>query len=154
MAKLQAFYTEATTQVAAMQAALGDAKARLRRAATHRCPTSVMLTLSHEQSIFKRAVEYFGEDGEALDPARSGGSEPERFFTKLNGFLQALRKARDDRQRVEHCLAADAAAASLSSPAPRSGEQHGEPRTPSDAPRPPELKMRSAPGPMRGETES
>ena len=127
VAKLQAFYAEATMQVASMQGALGEAKA-----------------------VFRRAVEYFGEDGDALDPARAGvsGAEPERFFTKINSFLLALRKAREDRLRVEHCLAADASSSASSNSGP--GPETGEPKTPANAPRPP-LKMRSAPGPSRGE---
>jgi len=118
-AKLQAFYDEATLQVKAMQEALAEAKAQ-----------------------FVRTVEWFGEDGAALDPAKVGASEPERFFGKLHSFLQALRKAKDDRLRVEHCH--------TQGDAPASG---ASPKTPADAPRPPALKMRSAPAPQRGETE-
>ena len=58
--------------------------------------------------MFRRAAEYFGEDGEATAAAKA--TEPERFFSKLLCFLVALKKAREDRLRVEHCLAADAAA--------------------------------------------
>ena len=112
-AKLQAFYSEATSQVQAMQTALGDAKAQ-----------------------FVRTMEFFGEDVKEV-----GGSEPERFFSKLHSFLLALRKAREDRRRVEHCAVGDEAADKQS------------PRTPADAERPPILKMRSAPAPQRGEEE-
>ena len=113
-AKLQAFYTEATSQVQAMQAALGEAKAQ-----------------------FVRTVEFFGEDVKEV-----GSNEPERFFSKLHSFLLALRKAREDRRRVEHCGVGGEAA----------GEKQS-PRTPADAERPPILKMRSAPAPQRGEEE-
>jgi hypothetical protein len=112
--------------------------------------------------MFRRAAEYFGEDGEAVSAAKA--QEPERFFSKLHGFLQALRKAREDRLRVEHCLAADAANGSPASAArpgsggaakpgesPRGAGTPGTPGTPgSGRPPLPWLKMRSAPEP-RGE---
>lgn len=124
VAKLQAFYSEATTQVAAMEAALTEAKA-----------------------LFRRAAEYFGEDGEAA--AKAKATEPERFFSKLQSFLAALKKAREDRMRVEHCLAAEPASpAKGSAPTARTGEVSKA--TPEPPGPPPPLKMRSAPEP-RGE---
>jgi hypothetical protein len=112
------------------------------------------------QAMFRRAAEYFGEDGEAISAAKA--QEPERFFSKLQGFLGALRKAREDRLRVEHCLAADAANGSPASAArPGSGgaaktgeSPRGTPGTPGSSGRPPLpwLKMRSAPEP-RGEQD-
>jgi hypothetical protein len=138
VAKLRAFYTEATTQVAAMEAALADAKA-----------------------LFRRAAEYFGEDGDAAAAAKA--QEPERFFSKLQGFLSALKKARDDRLRVEHCLAADPqspanlAKAKSGEGGVKSGDTPGTPGgtpgtpgTPGGRPPLPWMKMRSAPEP-RGE---
>jgi hypothetical protein len=141
VAKLRAFYTEATAQVAAMEAALADAK-----------------------GMFRRAAEYFGEDGDAAEKAKA--TEPERFFSKLQGFLLALRKARDDRLRVEHCLAADPSSPAAAAKSGGGGSGGGSgvkvgeatPRTPGGTPgtpggsRPPLpwLKMRSAPEP-RGE---
>ena len=96
------------------------------------------------QALFRRAAEYFGEDGDAATAAKA--TEPERFFSKLQAFLIALKKAREDRQRVEHCLAADSPAKG-SAPAPRAGESKEAPGPPGP---PPPLKMRSAPEP-RGE---
>ena len=133
--KLRAFYTEATTQVAAMEAALAEARV-----------------------MFRRTAEYFGEDGDATATAKA--TEPERFFSKLLNFLQALKKARDDRLRVEHCLAADSSGTSPASKGGASGgggESGGGPKS-GESPKPgapgrppvPPLKMRSAPEP-RGE---
>ena len=101
--------------------------------------------LKDAKALFRRAAEYFGEDGDAATAAKA--TEPERFFSKLQAFLIALKKAREDRQRVEHCLAADGPAAKGSAPTPRAGESKEAPGTPGP---PPPLKMRSAPEP-RGE---
>lgn len=57
------------------------------------------------KEAFKETASYFGEDGDAL--AALGGSEPAAFFQTLLKFVQSIKKAKDDRQRVEHCMDPD-----------------------------------------------
>lgn len=77
--KLTTFYEAAKARVEAMEEEL------------RRC-----------KEAFKETAAYFGEDGEAL--AALGGSEPAAFFLTLLKFVQSIKKAREDRKRVEHCV--------------------------------------------------
>ena len=101
--------------------------------------------LGDAKALFRRAAEYFGEDGDGA--AAAAATEPERFFSKLLGFLTSLKKARDDRLRVEHCLAADPASPAA---AAKKAKEEAAATPPPGRVSVPALKMRSAPEP-RGE---